>query len=82
MFKNFLSSITRNGMSLFGTGLAIAALVLIVCLYFMTQVGFEGGPYLGIITFLISADDFRRRAGPYSVGYPVASTQDASIAGR
>ncbi len=53
MFKNFLESITRNGISLFGTGLAIAALVLIVSLFFMQQVGFEGGPYLGILTFLI-----------------------------
>ena len=53
MFKNFITSITRNGISLFGTGLAIAALVLIICLYVMTQVGFEGGPYLGIITFLV-----------------------------
>ena len=53
MFKNFLSSITRNGLSLFGTGLAIAVLVLIGSLIFMKQVGFEGGPYLGIITFLI-----------------------------
>ena len=44
---------TRNGVSLFGTGLAIAALVLIACLYVMAQVGFHGGPYLGIITFLI-----------------------------
>ena len=53
MFKHFLESITRTGISLFGTGLAIAALVLIVCLFFMEQLGFHGGPYLGIITFLI-----------------------------
>lgn len=51
--KSFLASMTRNGISLFGTGLAIAALVLIISLFFMTQVGFEGGPYLGIMTFLI-----------------------------
>ena len=53
MFKDFLASITRNGLSLFGTALAIAALVLIMCLFVMVQIGFEGGPYLGIITFLI-----------------------------
>ena len=53
MFRNFLASITRNGLSLSGTGLAIASLVLIVSLFFMEQLGFEGGPYLGILTYLI-----------------------------
>ena len=53
MFKNFLASITRNGISLFGTGLAIASLVLIICLFAIEHLGYEGGPYLGIITFLI-----------------------------
>lgn len=53
MLKNFLSSISRNGVSLAGTGLALASLVLIVSLFAMEQVGFEGGPYLGILTYLI-----------------------------
>ena len=53
MFKHFVESITRTGVSLFGTGLAIAALVLLICLFFMEQLGFQGGPYLGILTFLI-----------------------------
>ncbi len=53
MFKNFLSSITRNGISLIGTALAIAGLVLIISLFFLEQLGFEGGPYLGILTYLV-----------------------------
>lgn len=53
MFKNFFSSITRNGISLFGTGLAIASLVLIISLFVIQNIGFEGGPYLGIMTFLV-----------------------------
>ena len=53
MFKNFLSSITHNGISLVGTALAIMGLVLIVSLFVMEQLGFEGGPYLGILTYLI-----------------------------
>ena len=53
MFRNFLASITRNGISLAGTGLAIASLVLIISLFFMEQLGFKGGPYLGILTYLI-----------------------------
>jgi len=53
MFRNFLASITRNGISIAGTALAIASIVLIICLFFMEQLGFEGGPYLGILTYLI-----------------------------
>ena len=53
MFKNFIASITRNGISLAGTGLAIMGLVLIISLFVMEQLGFEGGPYLGILTYLI-----------------------------
>lgn len=53
MLRNFLASITRNRTSLAGTALAIAALVLIISLFFMEQLGFEGGPYLGILTYLI-----------------------------
>jgi hypothetical protein len=53
VFKNFLSSITHNGISLVGTALAIMGLVLIVSLFVMEQLGFQGGPYLGILTYLI-----------------------------
>ena len=51
--KNFLASITRNGISLAGTALALASLILIISLFFIQQLGFEGGPYLGILTFLV-----------------------------
>ena len=53
MFKNFLVSITRNVISLIGTAIAVASLVLIASLFTMEQIGFEGGPYLGILTYLI-----------------------------
>lgn len=53
MFRNFLGSITRNVTSLAGTALALASIVLIVSLFFVQQMGFEGGPYLGILTFLV-----------------------------
>jgi len=53
VFRNFFSSITRNGLSLFGTGLAIASLVLIISLFVIEGMGYDGGPYLGILTFLI-----------------------------
>lgn len=53
MFKNFLASITRNAISLIGTALALASLILIISLFFIEKLGFEGGPYLGILTYLI-----------------------------
>ena len=53
MFKDFLASITHNVTSLIGTALAVASLVLMACLFTMEQFGFEGGPYIGILTYLI-----------------------------
>ena len=53
MLKNFLSSITSNAISLIGTALALAGVVMIVSLFVMEHLGFEGGPYLGILTYLI-----------------------------
>ncbi len=51
--RSFVESITRNGISLFGTGLALASLTLIISLFMIQQLGFDGGPYLGILTFLV-----------------------------
>jgi hypothetical protein len=53
MVRNFIVSITRSTISLIGTALAVAALVLILSLFMIEQFGFEGGPYLGILTYLI-----------------------------
>lgn len=53
MFKYFFASITRNALSLAGTALALASLVLIISLVVIQQLGYEGGTYLGIVTFLI-----------------------------
>lgn len=53
MLRNFLASITGNALSLAGTALALANLILIISLFFMEQLGFEGGPYLGILTYLV-----------------------------
>lgn len=53
MFKYFLASITRNVLSLTGTALALASLVLIISLFVIQLLGYEGGPYLGIVKFLV-----------------------------
>ena len=44
MVRNFIVSITRSTISLIGTALAVAALVLILSLFMLEQFGFEGGP--------------------------------------
>jgi len=53
MIKNFLVSITHNLLSLIGTAIALATLVLMASLFAMELSGFEGGPYIGILTYLI-----------------------------
>ena len=53
MIKNFLASITHNAISLVGTAIAVATLVLMASLFGMELWGFEGGPYLGILTYMI-----------------------------
>ncbi len=53
MVRNFIVSITRSMISLSGTALSVAALVLMLSLFVLEQFGFEGGPYIGILTYLI-----------------------------
>lgn len=48
----FLFAITRNPLSLVGTALTTASAALFVTLYVIELIGFQGGPYLGIITFI------------------------------
>ena len=53
MLKKSVASITSNVISIAGMALSVACLVLIVSLLAMEQIGFKGGPYLGILTYLI-----------------------------
>ena len=53
MFKNFVASITHNVISLIGTAIAVATLVLMASLFSLEMWGYEGGPYIGILTYLI-----------------------------
>jgi hypothetical protein len=53
VFKNFLVSITHNAISLIGTAIAVAALVLMGSLFAIKLGGYEGGPYIGILLYLI-----------------------------
>lgn len=48
----FFALVTQNPISLLGTGLTTAAAVLFFSLWIMTAMGFRGGAYLGLITFV------------------------------
>ena len=53
MIKHFFAGITSNLISLIGTVLILVSLLLIAALLIMQGMGFEGGAYLGIITFVV-----------------------------
>lgn len=53
MVHNFVSVITRHWVSLVGAIIAIVALVMILLLIGLQLVGFDGGAYLGIITYML-----------------------------
>jgi nitrate/TMAO reductase-like tetraheme cytochrome c subunit len=51
--KSLISVISRSRLSLLGAVIAATALVLFITLFVMELLGFEGGPYLGILSYLI-----------------------------
>ena len=66
MFKNFVASITHNAISLIGTAIAVAALVLMASLFGMEILGLRGRAVPRDIDVPDPADDLRRRADPDS----------------
>ena len=53
MIRNYVSVITRSTLSIAGSAIATASFVLFVTLFLIQILGFKGGPYLGIITYLL-----------------------------
>src|SRR5574338_1285962 len=53
MIKHFLAAITGNVISLIGTLLMVVTLLFIIALLLMQAMGFQGGAYLGILTFVL-----------------------------
>lgn len=51
--RSFFVALTRNWLSLIGAAIVTASAVLIVTLFILNLLGLEGGPYLGILAFLI-----------------------------
>jgi hypothetical protein len=53
MIHNFVSVITRHWVSLVGAIIALVALVMILMLIGLQLTGFDGGAYLGIVTYML-----------------------------
>ena len=53
MIKNYLAVITRSTLSIAGTAIAVVGAALFITLFVIQFIGFRGGPYLGIITYLL-----------------------------
>ena len=53
MIHSFFTVVTRHWVSMLGALIAIVALVLMVMMVVIELTGFQGGPYLGILTYLV-----------------------------
>ncbi len=53
MSRQFFAALIQNTISLVGTAIAASALTLIISLFLIEALGFEGGAYLGILTYLV-----------------------------
>jgi nitrate/TMAO reductase-like tetraheme cytochrome c subunit len=51
--RGFFIALTRNIVSFLGAAITTATAVVFLTLFLMEGLGFEGGPYFGILTFLI-----------------------------
>ena len=51
--RTFVTAITRNAISLCGAALTTTAAVLFISLFVGESLGLGGGPYLGILTFVV-----------------------------
>jgi hypothetical protein len=51
--KNLFSVITRSRLSMLGAVIATVGLVLFISLFVMELMGFDGGPYLGLLSYVV-----------------------------
>jgi nitrate/TMAO reductase-like tetraheme cytochrome c subunit len=51
--RNFLIALTRNPVSLVGSAITTASVVIIASLFALDLAGFRGSPYLGILAYLV-----------------------------
>jgi len=82
MIKHFFSAITGNLLSLIGTVLVVVSLLLILALFVMQAMGFEGGAYLGILTFVILPMLFLLGLALIPIGLWWRKRKDAKLAAQ
>jgi len=80
MIKHFFAAITGNVISLIGTLMMSLSLLLIGALLIMQAMGFEGGAYLGIVTFVVLPMAFLAGVFIVPVGIWLQKRRDAKAA--
>ena len=78
--KHFFAAITGNIISLIGTLMIALSLLLIGALLIMQAMGFEGGAYLGIITFVVLPMGFLAGVFIVPLGIWLQKRRDAKAA--
>jgi len=80
MIKHFLAAITGNVVSLIGTLMMTLSLLFILALLIMQVMGFQGGAYLGIVTFVLLPATFLTGVAIVPVGIWSQKRRDARAA--
>jgi hypothetical protein len=80
MFKHFLAAITGNVISLIGTLMMTISLLFLLALLIMQNMGFEGGAYLGIVTFVLLPAMFLVGVAIVPLGIWIKNHRDAKAA--
>lgn len=81
MVHNFVSVITRHWISLIGAIVALVALVMILMLIGLQLTGFDGGAYLGIVTYMVLPMIFGAGLVLIPVGVWLRRRKDAAASG-
>jgi nitrate/TMAO reductase-like tetraheme cytochrome c subunit len=80
MIKHFFAAITGNIISLIGTLMMVLSLLFIAALLVMQAMGFEGGAYLGIVTFVLLPITFLGGVAIVPLGIWLQKRRDARAA--
>ena len=80
MIKHFFAAITGNIISLIGTLMMVVSLLFILALLVMQAMGFQGGAYLGIVTFVVLPMMFLAGVFTVPLGIWLKKRRDAKAA--
>jgi hypothetical protein len=80
MIKHFFAAITGNIVSLLGTLMMVLSLLFIAALLMMEHMGFQGGAYLGIVTFVVLPVIFLAGVAIVPLGIWLQKRRDAKAA--